>query len=54
MAVMTESSLIGGALFFVFYGLTPMFLLGCLFGRLRRQQKDEEANGEAPPDQRAP
>jgi hypothetical protein len=50
MAAMTESSLVGSALFFVFYGLAPMFLLNRLFGRSRRRQED----GEAPPDQRAP
>ncbi|MDR1890218.1 MAG: hypothetical protein LBQ81_12705 [Zoogloeaceae bacterium] len=47
---MTESSLVGGVFFFIFYGLAPVFLLGYLFARPRRRQESEET----PADQRDP
>ncbi|MDR3055598.1 MAG: hypothetical protein LBU53_09390 [Zoogloeaceae bacterium] len=60
MMSLTASSLAGGVLGFIFFGLAPVFLLGCLFALGRRSRQlphpaPESAENEAtPPDQRAP
>lgn len=47
LAAITDNSVVGGVLTFVFYGLAPMALFLWLFGTSsrRRRQREREANG---------
>ena len=46
LAAVTDNSVVGGVLTFVFYGLAPMTLFLWLFGTptRRRRQREREAN----------
>jgi len=47
LAAVSDSTVVGGLLTFIFYGLAPMALFFWLFGTptRRRRQREREANG---------
>ena len=44
LAAVTDNSVVGGVLTFVFYGLAPMALFLWLFGTPTRRRRQREAN----------
>ena len=56
MVSMTASTLLGGILSFIFFGLAPVFLLGYLFRPRRRPSPMPESaeSEETPPNQPPP
>ena len=44
LAAVTDNSVVGGVLTFIFYGLAPMALFLWLFGTPTRRRRQREAN----------